>query len=255
MAHTRHICGLSGGKDSTALAIYMRDRVTDMEYVFCDTGCELEETYEYLERLEAMLGVKLVRLNALDMLGVQKKPGRTPFDWVLNEMYGGYLPSPRSRWCTRILKIEPFERHVGSGHAYSYIGIRDDEDRDGYVSKKPPTISSRPNILPVYPFKDDHLTLVDIKRILEDSGLGMPEYYRWRSRSGCYFCFYQQIGEWQGLRREHPDLFEKAKTYERTSGKVFTWDDCRSLDELERIERTFPLPQIDSAEGCAVCHL
>ncbi|MFZ1474384.1 MAG: phosphoadenosine phosphosulfate reductase family protein, partial [Anaerolineae bacterium] len=47
----RHIVSLSGGKDSTALAIYMRDRIPDVEYVFCDTGEELPETYEYLDKL------------------------------------------------------------------------------------------------------------------------------------------------------------------------------------------------------------
>jgi len=47
----RHIVSLSGGKDSTALAIYLRDRIPDLEYVFCDTGEELRETYSYLDRL------------------------------------------------------------------------------------------------------------------------------------------------------------------------------------------------------------
>ena len=41
MSQTRHILSLSGGKDSTALAIHMRDQVEEMEYVFCDTGKEL----------------------------------------------------------------------------------------------------------------------------------------------------------------------------------------------------------------------
>ena len=36
--NTRHICGISGGKDSSALAVYMRREVPDMEYFFCDTG-------------------------------------------------------------------------------------------------------------------------------------------------------------------------------------------------------------------------
>ncbi len=45
----RHILSLSGGKDSTALEIYMRDRIPELEYVFCDTEQELPETYEYLE--------------------------------------------------------------------------------------------------------------------------------------------------------------------------------------------------------------
>jgi 3'-phosphoadenosine 5'-phosphosulfate sulfotransferase (PAPS reductase)/FAD synthetase len=56
-ASCRHILSLSGGKDSTALALYMRDRVPQMEYVFCDTGEELAETYDYLLKIEAQLVV------------------------------------------------------------------------------------------------------------------------------------------------------------------------------------------------------
>jgi 3'-phosphoadenosine 5'-phosphosulfate sulfotransferase (PAPS reductase)/FAD synthetase len=254
----RHIVSVSGGKDSAALAIYMRQKYPQIpvEYVFCDTGCELAETYEYLERLEALLGVKVKKLDALDLLGVEKKPGRTPFDIYLKELYGDFLPSPRSRWCTRVLKIEPFEAHVGKGRAFSYIGIRNDEDRDGYVAKKPPVISQQPNIMPVYPFKDDGIGLSDVKLILEESGLGLPDYYKWRSRSGCYFCFYQQIGEWQRLKDQHPDLFEKAKGYEKDkNGKRYTWVEGRTLDDIANLPKQYSLPVLDDAEGCAVCHL
>ncbi|HOU24254.1 MAG TPA: phosphoadenosine phosphosulfate reductase family protein, partial [Anaerolineae bacterium] len=59
----RHILSLSGGKDSTALALYLRDKVPELEYVFCDTEKELPETYEYLDRIEAHLGVRIVRLK------------------------------------------------------------------------------------------------------------------------------------------------------------------------------------------------
>ena len=254
----RHIVSLSGGKDSAALAVHMRDRypMIRSEYVFCDTGCELPETYEYIERLEALLGTKVVRLNALDLLGIEKKPGRNPFDVWLNEVYGGFLPSPRQRWCTRVLKIEPFEAYIGNDRAFSYIGIRGDEDRDGYVSKKPPKLSELPNIVPVYPFKDDKIGISDVKAILEQSGLGMPEYYKWRSRSGCYFCFYQQIGEWQRLREEHPDKFEEAKKYEKMNGtKQYTWNQGRTLDEIANLPGEYPLPIVDETEGCAICHL
>ena len=259
--HIRHIVSLSGGKDSTALAIYMRNHypAIPVEYIFCDTGCELPETYEYLERLEALLGVAVQRLNALDTAKVGWKPGRTPFDIWLNEYYGGFLPSPRSRWCTRVLKIEPFERHVGDDHVFSYIGIRGDEDREGYVSRKPPKLSERPNIIPVYPFKDDKIGLIEVKAILEESGLGLPDYYKWRSRSGCYFCFYQQIGEWQRLKEHHPDLFERAKQYENPSpddkhGKQYRWSEGKTLDDILELPM-HPLPVIDESEGCAICHL
>ena len=92
-------------------------------------------------------------------------------------------------------------------------------------------------------------------RILEDAGVGLPEYYEWRTRSGCYFCFYQQVAEWQGLKERHPDLFERAKTYEQTSsGRGYTWVDGRSLIELERLPKRAMKPKDDDA-GCAICHL
>jgi len=254
----RHIVPVSGGKDSAALAIYLKQTYPeiDPEYVFSDTDCELPETYDFLERLEALLGKEIIRINALDYMNIEKKPGRKAFDIFLNEYYGGFLPSPQARWCTGVLKIKPFEKYVGNSTAFSYIGIRNDEDREGYVQKKPPKISQKQNIIPVYPFKDDGLTLYDIKRVLEGSGIGFPDYYKWRSRSGCYFCFYQQIGEWQGLKENHPEYFEKAKEYEKTTGsKKFTWVQGRALDELEKLEIRYKVPDMDETEGCAICHL
>ncbi|HAM43744.1 MAG TPA: phosphoadenosine phosphosulfate reductase [Propionibacteriaceae bacterium] len=217
----RHVLGLSGGKDSAALAIYMRDRVPEMEYVFCDTQKELQETYDYLDRLETVLGKGITRLNAA-----------RGFDHWL-ELYGGYLPSSRMRWCTRMLKIKPFEEFVGDDLVFSYVGIRADEDRGGYVS-------SKPNITPVFPFKDDGIREADVFRILQEAGVGLPRYYEWRTRSGCYFCFFQRKAEWVGLLERHPDLFEKAKAYEKLDPKTgvrYTWSQSESLEELERPER------------------
>lgn len=255
----RHILSLSGGKDSTALAIYMRDKVPEMEYVFCDTGEELPETYEYLDRLEAYLGKAIVRLN----------PDR-PFSHYL-DVYRGVLPDSRTRWCTRMLKIKPFEKYVGSEDAISYIAIRADEThRKGYISTKP-------NLKAVYPFIEAGLIKGDIFKLLDESGLGIPEYYQWRSRSGCYFCFYQQRREWVGLLERHPDLYEKAKGFEKhdkTTGQRFTWSPRESLDELQHPERVEQirssqlhtkeavsnslldlLDEEDEAESCLVCHL
>lgn len=218
----RHILSLSGGKDSTALAIFLRDRIPDLEYVFCDTEKELPETYEYLARLEAYLGKPIVRL---------KHDGRG-FDHHL-VVRRGFLPSPRNRWCTEYLKLKPFEAFVADDQVFNYIGIRADEDREGYISHKP-------NITAVYPFKAAGIVKSDVFRLLESSGLGLPGYYRWRSRSGCYFCFFQQRIEWVGLLENHPDLFEKARSYERyASGEtsVYTWTQRESLEELARPER------------------
>lgn len=218
---TRHILCLSGGKDSTALAIFMRDKVPEMEYVFCDTQKELPETYEYLEKVEAYLGKPIVRLNA-----------ERGFDHWL-ELYGNFLPSPKMRWCTRLLKIRPFEEYVGEDPVVSYVGIRADENREGYISTKP-------NIRAVFPFKEADIRKADVFRILDESGVGTPKYYEWRSRSGCYFCFFQRRNEWVGLKERHPDLFEAAKAYEKfdpETGQRFTWHAKEGLEELEQPER------------------
>jgi 3'-phosphoadenosine 5'-phosphosulfate sulfotransferase (PAPS reductase)/FAD synthetase len=268
----RHILSLSGGKDSAALAIYMRDRVPEMEYIFSDTRKELPETYEYLERISSYLGKEVTRLNA-----------DIGFDhWY--EMYGGMIPSNHRRWCTRALKLKPFEKHCGDDEVVNYVGLRADEERSGYISHKP-------NIKAVYPFREDGLVLRDIEGILRTSGVGMPPYTKWgRTRSGCYFCFYQQKIEWVRLKETYPDLYEQAKAYERPyekTGNFFTWSSNESLAELEqparmeqikrehviRIERKIArkenatlaevfaqdveveAPEDDDDQGCLVCQL
>jgi len=250
----RHIVPISGGKDSSALAIYMLHEYPqiNVEYVFCDSECELRETYDYLDRLELLLGKKITRVSVFDVYGIERKPTRNAFDLMLNERYGGYLPGPMARWCTRELKIKPFEKYIGDSLAYSYIGIRADENREGYKKgSKPPVLSQKNNIVPVYPFKENGIGLEGVQLLLETSGLGLPEYYEWRSRSGCYFCFYQQIAEWQGLKERHPDLFEQAKQYEKDSAG-FTWVEGKTLDEIAAMPRR---ELTEAKDGCAICHL
>ncbi len=267
-AATRHVVMLSGGKDSTALALYLRSKQPDVdfEYLFCDTHKELPETYEYLARIEARLGRTVVRLAS--------RHGERGFDHFL-KIYGGFLPSPQARWCTRLLKIEPFERYVGDDPTRLYVGLRADERRTGYISTKE-------NIEAVFPFRDDGIDHAGVMRILEESGVGLPAYYEWRSRSGCYFCFFQQKGEWVRLRERHPDLYQLAKGYEKEE-EGYTWVQEESLTDLEaparkeqilereqarkdrlaarRRPRTlaqaygFEEPPEEEGAGCLICHL
>lgn len=260
----RHILGLSGGKDSAALALYLRERIPEIEYFFCDTGCELPETYEFINMLEARLHkpIKLLR-------------SRFTFDqWLMR--YDGFLPSAVSRWCTVQMKITPLEEFIGNDEAISYIGIRADENRDGYIS-------SKDNINPVYPFQEDGLVKEDIINILNDEGIGLPKYYEWRSRSGCYFCFFQRKIEWIRLSEVHPDLFQKAIQYEsdHSDGRKYYWSEGEPLVDMIKPDRKAQiisdfkkaearirvgskkslfevLSALDEEEGlepCSVCHL
>ncbi|MCM1451216.1 MAG: hypothetical protein NC102_03075 [Clostridium sp.] len=327
MTQIRHVLGISGGKDSAALAIYMKGKYPNLhvEYYNTDTGCELAETDLLINRLESYLG-GIKRLRA-----AEDSPEPTPFEHFLKAS-GNFLPSPQQRWCTQKMKLAEMERFVGDTPTISYVGIRGDEDREGYVSTKP-------NIQAIFPFRkniwsidvihtivhknnierfteiylsiapeelrpqlkkilerpltkdffygkkanalmdidvklfnkavfeylkgtdypvgkldefplidnDDILVRDDIFRILEDSGVGVPAYYKPiefevdgkigtynRSRSGCYFCFFQQKIEWIWLYEQHPDLFAKAIEFEKDG---YTWNQNESLAELIKPER------------------
>ena len=320
--------GISGGKDSAALAVYLRNKYPDLdiEYYFADTGKELPETYEFIDNLEIYLGRKIELLKAIEEDLVD------PFDYYVKWIYDGYLPSPKARWCTVTLKLEPFEKFVGDIQTVSYVAIRGDENREGYISHKS-------NIQTIFPFRKniwskdvinkvlnndnisklvdlyklladkekqgtmlkivrrplswdfdrrqklailldfgiplfnkvvfeflkttdyplgklDHFPLLDnedsierddVFRLLENSGVSKPKYYKelplevngkkgtyFRSRSGCFFCFFQQKIEWIWLYEQHRDLFEKAQKYEKDG---YTWNEGEPLNDLIKPER------------------
>ena len=225
----KHVLGLSGGKDSSALAVYMADNYPDLEieYFFTDTGEELEEVNDYLNDLEGYLGKTINRLD----------PKRN-FKRYLDE-YNNFLPSAQNRWCTVQLKLVPFEKWVekeflSKGYTvYSYVAIRSDESyREGLKSKKA--------IETILPFRENHIDKEGVFEILENAGLGLPKYYEWRSRSGCTFCFFQRKIEWVGLLERHPEEFKKAQSLEKNAidhGSPFTWCENESLEELSQPER------------------
>ena len=229
MTTTHHVLGISGGKDSAALAVYMRENFPelDIQYFFTDTGEELPEVYEFLGKLEGLLGKKINYLN----------PERDFKFWLRHN--GNFLPSPQTRWCTIKLKLQPFKAWINEwlnkgDQVISYVAIRADEEHRGGMQ------SHHKNLTVKLPFRENGLNKEDVLDILEASGLGLPRYYEWRSRSGCTFCFFQQKIEWVRLKERHPDAFENAKNMEKTAietGTRFTWSQNEPLTELEKPER------------------
>lgn len=251
----RHLLGLSGGKDSSALAIFLRDadwrfyskllassglpeeaekiaatqRAPRIEYFFTDTGKELPEVYDFISKLEVYLGQPIIRPE--HSFGSKADSGVDPFDHFLIAEHGGMLPSQRVRWCTYKMKLRPLEHYINGEQTVNYVGLRKDEPSRVKISAKP-------NIHAVYPFIHAGLVRNDIMRILERT-IGVPEYYEWRTRSGCYFCFFQRKSEWLGLLERHPDLYAKAMEYEEATydpdtGRMYQWMDKITLRELAK---------------------
>ena len=55
------VANVSGGKDSTAMALFLIDLGLDFEPIFCDTGWEHQDTYAYLDYLESVVLKKPIR--------------------------------------------------------------------------------------------------------------------------------------------------------------------------------------------------
>ena len=232
---THHVLGLSGGKDSAALAIFMSQNFPDLdiEYFFTDTGKELPEVDDFLSRLEGILCKPINRLGAGAIDGRERD-----FDYWLRH-YGYFLPSAQTRWCTRKLKLEPFQNWVKplikAGDAVvQYVAIRSDEDHRQGLWNTAKGLTTR------LPFIEAGIDKEGVIELLNSSGIGLPKYYEWRSRSGCTFCFFQQKIEWVRLRETHPESFEEAKRYEKKAlehESPFTWTQGEPLEMLERPER------------------
>ena len=222
-----HILSLSGGNDSTALAFFMRENMPEifqkLELVFCDTEQEIPETYDYLNKIEIFLNKKITIL----------KPEKS-FDHLYD--IRKFLPSIVNRWCTGDLKIRVYEKYIKSKYLennknaiiYTYVGIRSDELGRGISN-------SNKRIIVKYPFQEFCISRDDIFKILYDVGINLPDYYRWRKRSGCYFCFYQSPNDWLNLYENHPDLFFRAMEYEKFNdkqAKIYGWNVNMCLKDM-----------------------
>lgn len=239
MTEKMHVLGLSGGKDSAALALYMKDHHPDLDiqYFFTDTGHELDEVYAFLSRLSGLLGREVIFLEE----DRYKKHGGiedTPFEWWLKFNHF-FLPSPQQRWCTVKLKLDPFRRWIGphlkaGTQVVQYVAIRADEDHREGLQIGDPRLVTR------LPFREDGIDRNGVIEILNNAGIGLPKYYEWRSRSGCTFCFFQQKIEWVGLLERYPEKFQQAASYEKVAAEhdsPFTWTQGESLQDLSRPER------------------
>ena len=159
MSKIRHVLGISGGKDSAALAIYIKTKYPelDLEFYSSDTGKELDETYQLVKNIETHLGIKIEVLKAAE------NSSEDSFDHFL-KLYGGFLPSSTSRWCTKKLKLDPFEKYVGDDLVVSYVGIRGDENREGYIS-------SKSNIQSIFPFRKNIWSEDVVNKVLSNQNI------------------------------------------------------------------------------------
>lgn len=236
----KNVLGLSGGKDSTCLALAMRERhpEIEMEYICTPTGNELPELFEHLDRLEGLLGKPIKRLGI----------GKT-LHQLIDEMK--MLPNHRARWCTRILKIEPTIEYMQTLPAGSllYVGLRADEDtREGIYGD---------DVKSVFPLQQWGWAEADIWKFLDARGIVIPV------RTDCGDCYHQRLIEWRNYWRDHPERYAESIAIEQRHGHTFrspgrdTWP-VPLVELAKEFERGRPIRgegKVTERGSCRVCSL
>lgn len=196
-----HVVALSGGHDSTALSLLLKEREPrPYVYVCTPTGDELPEMFEHWVRLGQILGRRLIPImnGTLKSLVASQK----------------VLPNFRMRYCTRVLKIEPYRewlaKQAATGPVVSYVGLRADEPgRAGGAYDDIAGVTMR------FPLREWGMDDPAVHAALAERGVVCP------NRTDCARCYHQSIGEWYELWRDHPNIFADAICDEMLKGGTY----------------------------------
>lgn len=233
-----------GGVQSTAvLVLTAQGKLSYDAFLFANVGDDSEhpKTLNYV-RLYAM---PYAKINGIQLIELRRKmrDGRTEslIDRLNRTESSISIPvrmsngAPGNRTCTQNFKIEVVAKWLkqqGATKKYPAtigIGISMDEihrmrtdSKIAYEVKEHPLIDMR-------------LTRSDCVKIIQSAGLPVPP------KSACYFCPFHRMTEWQRMKREEPELFEKSVKLEefinkrrRRLGKDDVWLTrfARPLDQV-----------------------
>lgn len=169
----------------------------DYVYAITPTGNELPEMYAHWRWLSERLGKPLTPL-----VHAGKLYATNTLQSLIREQRA--LPNHRQRWCTRILKLEPYYEWLATQTpCVSYVGLRADEaSRPGMI------FPDADGIQMDFPMQRWGWTIDDVTSYLAGLGVAIPE------RTDCAMCFWQKLGEWWTLWHDYPDAYAEAEALE-----------------------------------------
>lgn len=200
---------LSGGKDSVAASLHLRELGLDHVRIFMDTGWEHADLYAHLDYLERELG-PVIRLAPkmpdipAEILGrveeIEHVVGRSPSGFVRWAVHKAMFPSRMRRYCTQELKVKPFLRWVNEqdDDIVNVVGIRAEESvaRSKLTEREPMLGAEHVEVWrPLLKW-----TEADVIAIHGRHGvLPCPLYLRGSTRVGCWPCIQANKGELAAL--------------------------------------------------------
>lgn len=199
----RYVIPISGGADSTGIALILRALFPEIPFtfVFTDTLAESPDLYYQLERVEEYLGIKINRI--VPKLGLYQSI----------EDKNGFMPNQKARWCTPELKIVPMLKVMEENYdpesvvVHQYVGIRFDENRGAMVAEDK-------GIYTHMPYMNLRMSKSDVYRLLNET-VGLPDFYRYKTRSGCMGCFFMRRSEKSAQLFHKPDEFAFVSSKEK----------------------------------------
>ncbi len=207
----KNIAMFSGGKDSTALLIYLKNKGVKFEAVFCNTGWELPETLEYIKYIKAdLLGGELTELKSKKYNGMR--------DLISKK---NYIPTVHQRFCTDELKIKPafdYIKQFGEG-VTMFNGVRRSE-------------SLKRSALEMTVWDDSagcwlwrtllYWTAKEVMNYISANGFKInPLYKKGMKRVGCGPCIMISLKELVVLIKTHPERIDEIREIERATGQTY----------------------------------
>lgn len=208
---SQNIAMFSGGKDSTALLIYLTNKKVKFEAVFCNTGWELPETLEYIDYIKkGLLKGELTELQNEKYKGMK--------DLIKKK---DYIPTVHQRFCTDELKIKPAYEYIkkyGSG-VVMFNGVRRAESLKRASLEKSvwDDVAGCWLWRPLLEWTDK-----EVMNYISANGYKInPLYKKGMKRVGCGPCIMISLKELAVLVKTHPERIEEIREIERATGQTY----------------------------------
>ena len=196
------VCSISGGKDSTCMALLLKEAGIPYESFFVDTGWEHETTVEYVRSyLPEHIGP--IRVLQRDEGGMAD---------LVREY--GYFPGKRYRYCTGMLKMTPAKEYFLSLDIdpVNAVGVRAQEsaNRAKYPEWEYSTEMQSDIWRPIIKFTED-----DVIMMIKRHGLRPnPLYLIGSSRVGCWPCIFASKRTIRLIANEDPERIDLIEDLE-----------------------------------------